>query len=68
MQVLVDGVCTELGVAGRPTVQAEGENAVRVTVDAATAGPDAQALCERLRQVLEPLPVKVQVALSPPAH
>ena len=68
VQALVDGVCTELGVAGRPTVQAEGENAVRVTVDAATPGPDAQALCERLRQVLEPLPVKVQVALSPPAH
>jgi len=46
-------------------VLAEGESAVRVTVDAAAAG--SQALLERLRQVLEPLPVKVQVALSPPA-
>lgn len=65
VQTLVDGVCNELGVAERPAVLAEGDSAVRVTVDAAAAG--SQALLERLRQALEPLPVKVQVALSPPA-
>lgn len=61
VQALVDGACTELGTAARPAVQAEGESAVRVLVE----GGDA-ALADRLRQMLDPLPAKVQVVLSPP--
>lgn len=61
VQALVDGLCAELGTTVRPAVQAEGESAVRVVVE----GGDA-ALADRLRQVLDPLPIKVQVVLSPP--
>ncbi|MNL90027.1 hypothetical protein D3C87_2207580 [compost metagenome] len=61
MQALVDGVCTELGATTRPSVQAEGESAVRVAVDGG-----APALADRLRQVLAPLPIQVQVVLSAP--
>ncbi|MBB6557644.1 fatty-acyl-CoA synthase [Acidovorax soli] len=61
VQALVDGACADLDLAARPAVQAEGESAVRVLVE----GGDA-ALADRLRQVLDPLPIKVQVVLSPP--
>ena len=61
VQALVDGVCAERGTTVRPAVQAEGESAVRVVVE----GGDS-ALADRLRQVLDPLPIKVQVVLSPP--
>ncbi|EJE51904.1 acyl-CoA synthetase (AMP-forming)/AMP-acid ligase II [Acidovorax sp. CF316] len=61
VQALVDGVCTELGATTRPSVQAEGESAVRVAVDGG-----APALADRLRQVLAPLPIQVQVVLSAP--
>lgn len=61
VQVLVDGACAELGLTARPAVQAEGETAVRVSVE----GGDT-ALADRLRQVLAPLPIKVQVVLPPP--
>ncbi len=62
VQALVDGVCTELGTTVRPAVQAQGESAVRVTLDAG-APP---TLGERLRQVLEPLPIKVHIGAGPP--
>lgn len=62
VQALVDGACADLGLAARPAVQAEGESGVRVTLDAG-APP---ALSERLRQVLEPLPIKVHIGAGPP--
>lgn len=62
VQALVDGVCTELGTTVHPAVQAQGESAVRVTLDAG-APP---TLGERLRQVLEPLPIKVHIGAGPP--
>lgn len=61
VQALVDGACAELGVAARPAVQPEGESAVRVAV----AGGDT-ALADRLRQVLEPLPITVHIVAGPP--
>lgn len=62
VQALVDGVCADLGLTARPAVQAQGESAVRVTLDAG-APP---ALGERLRQVLEPLPIQVHIGAGPP--
>ncbi len=48
--------------SARPAVQARGESAVRVTLDAG-APP---ALGERLRRVLEPLPIQVHIGAGPP--
>jgi fatty-acyl-CoA synthase len=54
----------DLGPAARPTVQAEGESALRVVIDAAAAGPAAQALHERLSQSIGRLPFKTTVVLQ----
>jgi fatty-acyl-CoA synthase len=62
---LVDEVCTALGLdaTARPRVEADGDNALDVVVDAAAAGPQAEGLHERLRQALDPLPFKTRVVL-----
>jgi fatty-acyl-CoA synthase len=54
----------DLGAAARPSVQAEGESALRIVIDAAAAGPAAQALHERLSQAIGRLPVKATVVLQ----
>jgi fatty-acyl-CoA synthase len=63
---LVDEACAGLGlpVAARPQVQADGESALKVVIDAAAAGPLAGELQAQLRQVLDRLPVKTQVVLQ----
>ena len=63
--VLVDEACTGLGLpaAARPQVQADGESALKVVIDAAAAGPLAAQLQAQLQQVLGRLPVKAQVIL-----
>lgn len=65
VDALVDEACAALGlpVAARPQLQADGESAFNVIVDAATAGPLAAQLQAKLQQVLERLPVKAQVIL-----
>lgn len=65
-EALVDEACAALGVpaAARPQVQADGESALRVVVDAAAAGPLAAQLQAQLQQVLERLPVKAQLILQ----
>ena len=62
-QALVDEACAALGLTGaqRPQVRADGDNALKVVIDAAAAGPLAAQLQTRLQQVLEPLPVKARV-------
>jgi fatty-acyl-CoA synthase len=63
---LVDEACAGLGLpaAARPQVQADGESALKVVIDAAAAGPLAGDLQAQLRQVLDRLPVKTQVVLQ----
>ncbi|MEP6588415.1 MAG: acyl-CoA synthetase [Polaromonas sp.] len=63
---LVDEVCAALSLpaAARPQVQAEGESALQVLVDATAVGPLAQQLHEKLQQALARLPVKTQVVLQ----
>jgi fatty-acyl-CoA synthase len=60
---LVGEACVALGVAAaaRPQVQAEGESALRVCIDAAAAGTLASTLQTRLQDALRPLPFKTQV-------
>ena len=63
---LVDEACAALGLTGgaqRPQVRADGDNALQVVIDAAAAGPLAAPLQAQLQQVLERLPVKVQVVV-----
>ena len=62
---LVDEACAALGLAAaaRPQVQADGENALKVVIDAAASGPLAAQLQTQLQQVLGRLPVKAQVIL-----
>jgi fatty-acyl-CoA synthase len=62
---LVDEACAALGLpaAARPQVQADGESALEVLIDAAAAGPLAAQLQAQLQQVLGRLPVKAQVVL-----
>lgn len=63
---LVDEVCAALSLpaAARPQVQADGESALKVVIDAAAAGPLAAQLQAQLQQVLGRLPVKAQVILQ----
>jgi fatty-acyl-CoA synthase len=63
---MVDEACAALGIdaAARPEVQAEGENALRVVVDAAAAGTRAAQLHDRLQQALGRLPFKTHVVLA----
>jgi len=62
---LVDETCAALGLAAaaRPQVQADGENTLKVVIDAAAAGPLATQLQAQLQQLLGRLPVKAQVIL-----
>jgi fatty-acyl-CoA synthase len=45
-------------------VQAQGEKALTVTIDAAATGPAVQALQSRLQEALGKLPLKVQVIVQ----
>lgn len=65
-EALVNEACTTLGLgaAVRPQVQADGESALKVIVDAAAIGAQAQPLQAQLQQVLGRLPVKLQVILQ----
>ena len=60
---LVDEACDALGVGAkaRPEVQADGDNALTVVVDAAALGEHAQPLQLRLQESLGRLPFKTQV-------
>lgn len=62
---LVDEACAALGLpaAARPQVRADGENALKVVINAAAAGPLAAQLQLQLQQLLGRLPVKAQVIL-----
>lgn len=62
-EAMVEEACAALGVAGpaRPRVQADGDSALKVVVDAAAAGALAQPLRARLRQALGRLPFKTAV-------
>jgi fatty-acyl-CoA synthase len=63
---MVDDACAALGVdaAARPQVQADGESALKVVVDAAAVGAQAKALQSQLEQALGRLPFKAQVILK----
>ena len=63
-EALVDEACAALGLAVRPEVQADGENALKVVIDAAAAGPQASQLQARLQDTLGRLPVKAQVIVQ----
>ncbi|WP_077002854.1 acyl-CoA synthetase [Variovorax sp. KK3] len=65
-EAMVEEACTALDLdsAARPAVQPDGESALRIVVDAAAAGPAAQALQERLSQAIGRLPVKATVRLQ----
>ena len=62
-EALVDEACAALGLAARPEVQADGESALKVVVDAAASGAQAAALHARLQEALGRLPFKTQVVL-----
>jgi fatty-acyl-CoA synthase len=62
-EAMVDEACTALGLSARPEVQADGESALQVVVDAAAAGAQASALQARLTEALGRLPFKTQVVL-----
>ncbi|MEO6320484.1 MAG: AMP-binding protein, partial [Polaromonas sp.] len=64
VSALIDAVCVELGVAdaARPRVQADGESALQVRIDAAAVGAlVVPQLQEQLQQALARLPFKSQV-------
>ncbi|MCJ7798573.1 MAG: acyl-CoA synthetase, partial [Polaromonas sp.] len=65
-QALVDEACAALGLTGaqRPQVKADSDNALQVVIDTAATGPLAAQLQTQLQQVLERLPVKVQVRVQ----
>lgn len=62
-QALVGEACDALGLPVRPEVQADGESALQVVIDAAAAGAQAAALQARLMEALGRLPFKTQVIL-----
>lgn len=62
-QALVGEACDALGLPLRPEVQADGESALQVVIDAAAAGAQAAALQARLMEALGRLPFKTQVVL-----
>ncbi|MDL9999543.1 acyl-CoA synthetase [Variovorax sp. J22P240] len=63
---MVDEACAALGVgaAVRPQVQADGDSALKVVVDAAAVGAQAPALQSQLQELLGRLPIKAQVILK----
>jgi fatty-acyl-CoA synthase len=65
-EALVEEAWADLDLPGaaRPTVQAEGESALRIVIDAQAAGTAAEALHERLAQSIGRLPIKAQVVLQ----
>lgn len=65
-EALVEEAWADLDLPGaaRPTVRAEGEKALTVTIDAAATGPAVQALQARLQDALGRLPLKVQVLVE----
>jgi fatty-acyl-CoA synthase len=57
--------CTAVGIPHAvPRIEVVGDNGLRVTVDRASAGAQADALRDRLAQALGALPLKVEVALA----
>lgn len=64
--VLVEEACAAMGLAAaaRPQVQADGDSALKVIVDASATGPQAEALQQQLQQALGRLPFKTQVVLQ----
>ncbi len=64
-EAVVGEVCTAmgLGAAARPSVHPDGESALKVSIDAAAAGAQAEALRVQLQEALGRLPVKVLVML-----
>ncbi|SCK41239.1 fatty-acyl-CoA synthase [Variovorax sp. HW608] len=68
-EAIVDEACAALGLAGlgeaaRPRVEADGESALKVIVDAAAAGAKAPQLHAQLAQSLGRLPFRTQVVLQ----
>lgn len=65
---LVDQICAGLGLGAtaRPQVQVDAESALKVIVNAAAAGSQAQPLQAQLQQVLGRLPVKLSILLQSP--
>jgi fatty-acyl-CoA synthase len=65
-ETIVDEACAALGLgnAARPRVEADGESALKVTVDAAATGAQAGQLHAQLQQLLGRLPFKTQVVLA----
>jgi len=63
---MVDEACAALGIAGpaQPQVLADGDSALRVLIDAAATGPQAEALRLQLHDALGRLPFKTQVLLK----
>ncbi|MDM0024644.1 acyl-CoA synthetase [Variovorax saccharolyticus] len=63
---MVDEACAALGIAGpaRPQVQADGDSALRVLIDAAATGTQAESLRQQLHDALGRLPFKTQVLLK----
>ena len=61
VQALCDTACTALGIPYRPKVQADGDNAVRVLIDAVAAGSHTPTLHNALTQAIAPLPLKTSV-------
>jgi fatty-acyl-CoA synthase len=62
-EALVGEACDALGLSVRPEVQADGESALQVVIDAAAAGAQAAPLQARLQEALGRLPLKVQVTV-----
>jgi fatty-acyl-CoA synthase len=62
-EALVGEACAALGLAAWPEVQADGESALKVVIDAAAAGAQAAPLQARLTEALGRLPFKTQVIL-----
>ena len=64
-EALVEDAWADLDLAGaaRPTVKAESEKALTVTLDGAAAGPALQALQARVEEALARLPLEVRVVV-----
>ncbi|HSV48307.1 MAG TPA: acyl-CoA synthetase, partial [Ramlibacter sp.] len=62
---IADEIADSLGLpaAARPRVQADGDKALQVVIDAQAAGDQAAALQQALQQALGRLPVRLQVVL-----
>jgi len=64
-EAMVGEACAALGLdaAARPLVEADGDNALKVRIDATAAGAQAEPLRQQLQQALGRLPFKTQVVL-----